>query len=329
MGTTTRGASVLGIDIGGTKLALASVDPRGAVLHRSVVGAPAFDAGRMVESILELVAGGIASSRAEGLEVEAVGIGAAGFILWEEGLLMSSPNIDWSDVPLRDIVARSTGLPTFLDNDATAAASGERLAGIAKGIEDFVLVTLGTGIGGGICIGGRVLRGSRGTAAEVGHMVLDPEGPECGCGRRGCLEALASGTALEREAVRLAGADPSSVLHDASTSDPGSVTGEMVSAAARGGDAAAAAAFENISWHLGLGIANLVHLLDPRMVVLGGGVSRSGDLFIDRVRDTVAARGVPELVRDVRVELSTLGSEAGVIGAAAVAWEGIGGPPSK
>ncbi len=324
-----NGASVLGIDIGGTKMALASVDPRGTVLHRSVVGAPAADAGRMVESLLELVDGGIASARAAGLDVEAVGIGAAGFILKDEGVLMSSPNIAWSMVPLRELVAQRTGLPAFLDNDATAAAAGERLAGVARGLDDFVLVTLGTGIGGGICAGGRILRGHRGTAAEVGHMVVDPHGPECGCGRRGCLESLASGTALEREAVRLASTDERSVLHDASCSDPASVTGEMVASAARAGDAAAAAAFENISWHLGLGIANLVHLLDPQMVVIGGGVSRSGDLFIDAVRDTVASRGLPDLVRDVRIELSTLGGDAGVVGAAAVAWEGIGAPLSN
>jgi glucokinase len=250
-------------------------------------------------------------------------------VLRDEGILMSSPNIAWKLVPLREMVARATGLPVFLDNDATAAAAGERLIGVAKGVDDFVLVTLGTGIGGGICSGGSILRGHRGTAAEVGHMVVDPAGPLCGCGRRGCLEALASGTALEREAVRLASKDPGSVLHEASTTDPGSVTGEDVASAAHAGDAAAAAAFENISWYLGLGIANLVHLLDPELVVLGGGVSRSGDLFIDTVRDVVASTGIPDLVRDVRIELSTLGGDAGVIGAAAIAWEGIGARSSN
>jgi glucokinase len=283
----------------------------------------------MVESLLELVTGGVDSCRAGDLEVEAVGIGAAGFILRKQGLLMESPNISWEKVPLRSIVSERVGVPVFLDNDANAAAAGERFAGVARGVDNFIYMTLGTGIGGGICIGGKVYRGQRGTAAEIGHMSLDPNGPECACGRRGCLETLASGTALEREAVRLARENPGSLLHGSSASEPERVTGEMVSAAAGKGDHAALGAFATVAYYLGLGIVNLVHLLDPEMVVIGGGVSRSGHLLLDEVRRVVAEKGIPSLVRDVSIVLSTLGNDAGVIGAAATAWEGIGVLPAK
>ena len=164
---------------------------------------------------------------------------------------------------------------------------------------------------------------------EFGHMSLDPDGPPCACGRRGCLESLASGTALEREAVRLASGDDGSLLHALSTSDPGSVTGEMVSEAAERGDGAALGGFENVGHYLGLGIINLVHIFDPEMVVLGGGVARSGHLLLDRVREVVAEHGIPSLVSDVTIVLSALGGDAGVVGAAALAWEGKSSQPAK
>ncbi len=274
-----------------------------------------------MESLLALAAGGAGSAREKGLELRAAGVGAAGFILWPEGVLLGSPNIAWSDVPLKRLVSERLGVPAFVDNDANAAAAGEGLLGAASDASDFVCLTLGTGIGGGICVGGRIYRGHKGTAAEVGHMALDPDGPVCNCGERGCLEVLASGTALEREAVRLARVDHGSLLHETSRSRPEEITGETVATAAERGDRAALGAFENISFYLGLGIVNLIHLLDPELVVLAGGMARSGHLFVDDVRRVVSERGVGMLTEGVRIELSTLGEDAGVIGAAAIAWE--------
>jgi glucokinase len=283
----------------------------------------------MLSSLLNLVSGGVESCRAAGLEVEAVGIAAAGFILQQDGLLLESPNIAWSMVPLRDLVAKAAGLPVFLENDATAAAAGEHFAGAARGVNDFVYLTMGTGIGGGAFTGGRINRGYRGTAGEFGHMTLDPTGPMCGCGRRGCLEALASGTALRRDAVRLASRDPGSLLYRQCGIDPAAVTGETVSDAAERGDRAALGAFDNVGYYLGLGIVNLVHIFDPEMVVLGGGMAGSGHLLMDNVRRVVAERGISCLVRDVTIIISALGGDAGVIGAAATAWEGIENEPAK
>ncbi len=326
--TTSRGC-VLALDVGGTKMSLAAVDRQGGILRRNLIASPARDPEKMLPSLLNLVSGGIESCRAAGLEVEAVGIAAAGFILQKDGLLLESPNIAWSMVPLRGLVAEGAGVPVFLDNDATAAAAGEHFSGAARGVDDFVYLTLGTGIGGGAFTGGRINRGYRGTAGEFGHMTLDPAGPMCGCGRRGCLEALASGTALRREAVRLASRDPGSILHRQCGIDPVELTGEMVSDAAERGDRAALGAFDNVGYYLGLGIINLVHIFDPEMVVLGGGMVESGHLLMDNVRGVVAERGISCLVRDVTIVISALGGDAGVIGAAAMAWEGIENEPAK
>lgn len=318
---------VLGIDVGGTKTACAAVDADGRILLRADIASPADDADLMIRSLLDLIADTIADCGSQGLSVVGVGLGAAGFISFEGGMLMCSPNIAWSDVPLVAIMSERTGLACFLDNDANVAAHGERFAGVCRGVDDFVYLTLGTGIGGGIFIGGRIYRGHRGTAAEPGHMVMEPGGPPCTCGQRGCLEALASGTALEREASRLARSMPAPVLTRLCGGDLSRVTGEMVSQAAEEGDLAALEAFARVAYYLGLGIVNLIHIFDPEMVVIGGGVSHSGHLLLDETRRAVLDNGIPRLVDGVTIALSTLGTQAGLLGAAAMAWEGIGRLP--
>jgi glucokinase len=317
---------VLGVDTGGTKTSLAAVDGRGRILFSEEIPSPSDEEKKMVKALLDLVDWGLSESSSKGLEVMGIGLGSAGFILRDEGILIESPNVSWSMVPLRQLVGERAGLPTFLDNDANVAALGERFTGACQGIDDFVCLTLGTGIGGSICIGGKVYRGHRGTAAEIGHMIIEPEGPLCECGNRGCLEALASGTALEREAARFMVDDNSSVLRRMCDGDTSRISGEMISEAAEQGDPAALKAFSYIAHYLGLGLVSLIHLLDPEIVVIGGGVSRSGHLLLDEVRGVVRERGVPALVEDTQIVLSALGRDAGLIGSAALAWEGIGGP---
>ncbi|MBU4301324.1 MAG: ROK family protein, partial [Actinobacteria bacterium] len=229
----------------------------------------------------------------------------------------------WRMVPLRQIAVEVTGLPAFLDNDANGAAAGERFVGAARGVDDFVYLTLGTGVGGGVYVGGKPLRGHRGMGAELGHIVIDPNGPVCGCGHRGCLEVFASGTALGREAAGVVAGDTDSVLLEMAGGEAGRITGKMVSRAAERGDRAALRAYEIWSGYLGMGIVDLIHIFDPELVVLGGGVSESGHLFIDSVRRAVSERGIASLVEGVRIVLSELGNEAGVVGAAGLAWEGI------
>ena len=316
---------MLAVDLGGTKMAMAAVDAGGGMLFRVEVASPSGNGEMMVSTLLTLLASGKEQCFELGLECGAIGIGAAGFILFEEGLLLESPNIAWSMIPLASIVEKELGLPAFLDNDANCATLGELRHGVARGANDFVLLTLGTGIGGGICTGGLVYRGCRGTAGEIGHCTVDPNGPVCECGRKGCLEAMGSGTALSREAERLLLEDRSSILNGMCDGE-GKLTGEAVSEAAEGGDRTALRAFEYISVYLGIGIANLIHLFDPELVVLGGGVSHSGHLLLDDVRASVVAHGLELLVKDTRVELSSLGNDAGILGAAAMAREGTGSP---
>jgi len=280
----------------------------------------------MVATVLELVSSCVDSARGEGFRVLAIGIGAAGFVLHREGVILESPNIAWSDVPLKAMAARETGLPAFLDNDANAAAAGEHFAGACTGVDDFVCLTLGTGVGGGVYIDGRLYRGFRGTAAEIGHMTIDQNGPECGCGRRGCLEAMASGTALAREAARLAG-ERDTVLLEMGGGSPGSITGEMVSRAADAGDPVALEAFRYLGRNLGVGIVNLIHVFDPEVVVVGGGVARSGRHLLGELEASVREHGIPSLVSGTAIALSSLGGDAGLVGSGAIAWEGIGAAP--
>ena len=324
MGDTQSYKCVLGVDTGGTKTSLAAVDARGRILFSKEIPSPSTDEQMMVKALLDLVDWGMLESSRKELDVLGIGLGSAGFVFQDEGILVESPNVSWSMVPLKRLVSENTGLPTFLDNDANVAALGERFVGVCQGVNDFVYLTLGTGIGGAICIDGEVYRGHRGTAAEIGHMIIEPDGPPCKCGNRGCLETLASGTALEREAARFMAEEDASVLRRMCEGNACDLTGEMISEAAENGDPAALKAFSYITHYLGLGLVNLMHLLDPEIVVIGGGVSRSGHLLLDEVRGVVRERGVPTLVEGAHIVLSTLGSDAGLIGSAALAWEGIG-----
>lgn len=323
---TMENACVVGADVGGTKMAVGAVDARGALILRREARSPAGDGEAMVRELNGLVAVCAEAARSEGFDILGVGIGAAGFILHSAGVLMEAPNINWSDVPLARLVGEETGLPCFLDNDANAAAAGEHLAGATMGVDDFVYLTLGTGIGGAVFSGGSLYRGHRGTAGEFGHMTIDPDGPLCGCGRKGCLEAMASGTALEREASALVAHGEGPLLLRLAGGNASLITGEMVSEAARQGDAAALGAFERVASSLAYGVVNLIHAFDPEMVVLGGGVARAGDLILAPLARAVERLGLPALIEGTSMVLSRLAGDAGLIGAGAIAWEGIGRP---
>ncbi|PKQ28805.1 MAG: glucokinase [Candidatus Anoxymicrobium japonicum] len=314
---------VIGADAGGTKIAVGAVDATGCVILRQETPSPVRDGERMVAKLMDLIKSCVHAARGEGFEAAAVGIAAAGYILHEKGVLLESPNIAWSMAPLKKISREATGLPSFLENDANAAAAGEHFTGACRSVDDFVYLTLGTGVGGGVYIDGNIYRGHRGTAAELGHMVIDPNGPVCGCGRRGCLEILASGTALEREAAELSSGSDNSLLLDMCGGDTSLITGEMVSAAAEKGDPKALEAFKRVAYYLGLGIVNLIHVFNPEMVVLGGGVARSGHLLLDELDLVIAEHGITVLVENTTIVLSTLGGDAGIVGAGAIAWEGI------
>ena len=305
--------SVLGVDLGGTKIAGIRMDERGEILARDERPTPE-DADPIIDEVVQLVAA-LADA-----DTKAVGVGAAGMVDFASGALRFAPNLPLRDVPLRDLIGERSGLPCVVDNDANAAGWGEYRFGAARGHDHVLLITVGTGIGGALIVGGRLERGAHGFAAEIGHIIVEPNGPECGCGNRGCWEQVASGTALDVLAAGDATRDPSGQI--AQLAEGGRVTGRHVSRAARMGDNYAAAILAEVGRRLGEGIAGLVNVLDPEIVVVGGGVAEEGDLLLEPARR--AFRESVEAVEyrpEVPIVMAELGNEAGAMGAAALALD--------
>jgi glucokinase len=312
-------AIAIGIDAGGTKVAamLVDVGEGGTVLGRQVVETPATDADASTRTMVALARQLMAGRD----DVRAVGVGAAGLV-GRDGTVRFAPNVAWREYPLARRVAADVGLPTLVDNDANVAAWGEFRFGAGRGSNDMLLVTVGTGIGGGIVSAGRLFRGAHGFAAEIGHVIVEPGGPVCGCGNEGCWEQVASGRAIGRLG-REAGRDhPESLVVELAGGDPERITGPVVTEAATKGDPVAMHVLTEVGRRLGEGIAGLVNILDPDMVVVGGGVIDAGDLIMDPARrayrDSVEA---PEHRDEVPILPAALGNEAGAVGAAALALD--------
>jgi glucokinase len=308
----------IGVDIGGTKVAGGVVDQDGVVLARTRRDTPAEDVTKTRELIIEVV-----TELAAAYPVEAVGIGAAGWIDATRATVLFAPNLAWRYEPLRDHVAAAVDLPVVVENDGNVAAWAEFRYGAARDADDsMVMFTVGTGIGAGIVLGGTVVRGAHGIAAELGHILAVPNGHPCGCGRLGCLEQYASGNALVRFARDGARREPKRAadLLELAGGDADAIVGPMVTAAAQTGDPVASAAFASIGLWLGMGLADLVQILDPQVLVVGGGVIDAGELLMGPARrsyvDSLAQRGrLP--VAEVRP--AEMGNVAGVVGAADLA----------
>lgn len=287
----------------------------GKILAHQELPTPAEDVDATMETVYAL-----AADLAAGSEPVGVGVGAAGMVDFDAGTMRSAPNLAWKEIAIRDLVAERTGLPCILDNDANAAAWGEYRFGAAKGYRHALVVTVGTGIGGGIIADGKLFRGAHGFAAEIGHIIVEPGGPVCGCGNHGCWEQVASGRALARRGQELV--DERSDSPIAQLAGDGPVTGKHVSEAARTGDAAAVRIFGEVGRRLGEGIAGLVNVLDPEVVVVGGGVAEEGELLLAPTRRAFTeAVEAPEHRPEVPVLPAALGAEAGAIGAAALALD--------
>jgi glucokinase len=229
-----------------------------------------------------------------------------------------SPNIPgWVDVPLGDIIHKRFKVDTFLVNDASAAALGEYRFGVGRGVKNLVLFTLGTGIGGGIIADGKLYLGAVGGAAEFGHMTIDANGPRCGCGNTGCLEMLASGTAIAGDAVRHINKGEKSSLLDMVGGKLEDINAEVIGRVARNGDLLARDVIARAAYYLGIGMVNIVNIFNPEMIVIGGGMAELGDMLIEPGRRMVAERAFSISARLVRIVIAQLGNEAGVYGAAA------------
>jgi glucokinase len=312
------GMAVLGIDVGGTKVAAAVVEgseARYAVEHPTVL-----------ESEATVVAG-IASAAREvidqaGAAPEAIGVGVPSQIDFATGTILSSVNIPLAGVALGRELSAQLGVPVFVDNDANCAGLAE--AHFAQ-VRHLVMFTLGTGVGGGVVVDGRIFRGATGLGAELGHQVVQYDGPPCpgNCPNRGCLEALCSGTALEREAAAVATDFPDSPIGRAAR-EKGKASGRDVVAAAEAGDKYALHLLDRLGMFLGVGLASAINTFEPEEIVIGGGLSRASDLFLERAVTEAQLRALPKLAERVRIGLARAGPAAGLLGAGLLAHQELG-----
>ncbi len=315
----------IGVDLGGTNLRIAAVDQQGTLLEKTTTGTQVargrdYVIGEMCEAI-RATATKFASAALAG-----IGIGVPGIIDMDTGMLRESPNLPgWHDYPVRDEIERRLGTKVILENDANSAALGEQWLGAARDYDDMLMLTLGTGVGGGIVLGGSVWHGMRGMAGEPGHITVEPEGPPCPCGNRGCLEQLASATAVMRMAREAIARGDSPMLARASQQDP-EFGANVVYQMAVHRDPAAQEIFRRVGWALGIGLADLINLLNLPMYVIGGGVANAWDAFLPALLEEVRKRSFVYRAtapgessgpgKKTIITRALLGSDAGLFGAA-------------
>ncbi|MFL6007091.1 MAG: ROK family protein [Gaiellaceae bacterium] len=313
----------LGLDIGGTKLAAGVVDASGSV-HSFAVEPSLGEEGpeAVLARLLDLGSRAVAESGVPWAEIASVGIGCGGPIDDVRGVVLSPPHLPgWVDVPVTALAQDAYGRQAVLENDATAAAAAEHRYGAGRGTRNMVYLTISTGVGGGIVIDGRLYRGSLGNGGEFGHVTIDCAGRPChGCGRLGCLEAYVSGTSIAQRAREALADGRESAL-------PAEPTAADVAAAAQAGDPLAREIWDEATTALGCGLTSIVNVLEPELVVLGGGVTRSGDLLLEPVREAVRTTAMSPAGRAAGIVLSGLGDRVGVVGAAAIAFERVGASP--
>jgi glucokinase len=321
---------VIGVDIGGTKVAAALV--RGSLPAPGARSRFEVETPEILDRFTTLTDGDSAEDCLRGIEAciadlehgsgraEGIGVGVASMVDFAGGRVVESVNLPLTDVPLRDHLERRFGVPVVIDNDATAACIGEHVYGAGVGTRDMLMLTLGTGVGGGIISGGRPLRGFSGAAAEIGHIIIDVNGPKCpaNCPNYGCLEAYVAGPAMGAAARAAAKLEPDSGLGEALAAGR-TVDSRLLTRLAQGGDAGAIAVLERAGELLGAGLVTLSNIFDPELVVIGGGAAAAGELLFAPARRVLAARALPPARDRVRVVPAALGSDAGFIGAAALA----------
>jgi glucokinase len=315
----SREGKIIGVDLGGTRVRAALADATGKFLARTEHKT---EADQGFEHVIGNIVGVAKKmlAKAEPGEVIALGLGAPGPLNPRTGIVYSPPNLPgWTNVPLRDILEEKLGIPVFIGNDANLAALGEYTFGAGKDYRYLVYVTVSTGIGGGIVEDGRIIDGARGAAGEVGHMTIQVDGPRCNCGNYGCWEVLASGTAIRRRAIEaVATSVKPSLIRDMANNDLDKISAEIVEKAARQGDPLALELLHETAVYLGVGVTNMLHLFNPEIVVIGGGVSQMGDLLFKPMIEEVERRAMPAFRENVPIVPTDLGDDVGLYGAVAI-----------
>ncbi len=315
---------LIGVDLGGTKLLTVVSTREGKILIRKKEETRAGEGPEaVINQISENVAEVISLQGIKKEQVLAAGVCSAGFYNHKKEVIVESPNLKkWSQVPLGPLLKEKVGLPLLVENDANAAAYGEYRRGAGQGRSHLIYITVSTGIGGGVIAEGKIFRGSRGYAGEIGHTTMDIDGPRCTCGNRGCLEALASGTAIARKASEVLGSGRSTrIMEVAAREGREEVTAHHVFTAAQMGDEAAAEIIERSLEYLGAGLASMANLFNPEVFVIGGGVSMSGDSFFKPLKKVFYRRAAGPVSQNVEILPAALGEEAGIMGALLLAGE--------
>ena len=310
----------IGCDLGGTNLRVAIVDvERGSVLHQASMPTLAREGheaviDRMANLCLQL----IQSSGMRKEEIGGIGIGVPGVLDLEKGETIFLPNLPgtWPHVPLRDRITKLTGLPTALLNDVRAVTNGEWRFGVGRGVDTLAVFAIGTGIGGGLVINGQLHLGLGGTGGELGHITIDFNGPRCGCGNYGCLEAFASGPAIAAMGIKAVTQGLTTRIGDLCAYDLNCITPQLIAQAARQGDEIALDIYERVGFYLGIAAANICVAIGPRRIVIAGGVAQAGDLLLNPIRRTLRERVTAMPVEQVEIVLSQFGDHAGMIGVA-------------
>ena len=306
---------VIGVVLGGTKISTAISTIEGNILANVVLPTKAEEGeaavlGRIVQSIDEVIVGSSTSID----EIEAIGIGSPGPLDAKKGIIITTPNLPFKNYNLVQPLKEKYNIPVYLDNDANAAAIGEYMFGAGKGKNSIVYFTVSTGVGGGAVLDGKVYRGHTSNALEIGHTTVDPNGPRCNCGNLGCLEAMSSGTAIAKK-----GKEAVSTNVETSLKKHDTVTSYEVFKEAEAGDEVAKDIIDNALTYLGIGVANAIATFDPEMIIIGGGVSKAGDIVFDTVKKVVNKRCFKSMAESCEIVPAGLGSDAGVVGAVALA----------
>jgi glucokinase len=315
-------ALALVVDLGGTKLLVGLVDSDGRVVAHRRAATPHGGPEAVARAIADLSRAVREEAGAAGGAIAGVGVAAAGPTDHVRGVIYDPPNIEgWGrETPFGPLLARELGQTVHVENDANAAALGEVWVGAGRGVRDLVYITVSTGIGGGLILDGRLYRGANGTAGEIGHIIVEPDGPQCHCGNRGCLEVLASGTAIARQAREaFARGEETSLRRFAAR--PEEISAESVAEAARGGDWLARDLYRRAGTRIGVVLGNLLALLNPKMIIVGGGVSKTGDLLFGPLRDAMGKRVYPRAAVGAAIVPAALGDDVGIVGAAALVFQ--------
>lgn len=311
----------LGIDLGGTAIKAGVVTHKGEIIGR---GERATEAGLgapvVVANMAKAARDAVAAAGLRLEDLEGVGVGAPGICDGPRGVVSRAVNLYWTDVPVAAMLTQELGMPAFLDNDANCAALGEQWCGAAMGSAHVIMITLGTGVGGGLILDGKCYQGFRGGAGELGHMPAVADGPDCNCGRKGCLETVSSATAMANFARREIEAGRAPYMAGQAAASGGKIDARLVITAAKAGDGPAQAILAEVGTHLGNAMAMLVSALNPELIVVGGGGSHAGDFVLEPVRQVIRSKAMPGPAELVRVVPAELGNDAGLIGAASLVW---------